>query len=496
MLFSSMPFLIAFLPLTLLAYYYCPALRARNGFLLFASLVFYAWGEPALVLLMIFSIMLNWRLALLIAGTAKNRTASAGFDGGGSAQDVDCGAASRKIILAMAIAANLVLLFYFKYLPFSFRVVNKIFSILSLTQFQLRVPVITLPLGISFYTFQSISYLVDVYKNPSIAQRNIVHLGLYISFFPQLIAGPIVRYNDIQYQIQQRRHTSQSFAEGICVFSTGLAKKVLIANTMAAFADSVFALPFAGVPYYYLALALAAYTFQIYYDFSGYSDMAVGLGRMFGFTLPVNFNYPYSAVSVTDFWRRWHITLSRWFKDYLYIPLGGNRKGRLRTALNLCTVFLATGLWHGAALNFVFWGAGHGILLLIEKIPHIKISLYIKNRYIRKIAGHIYTLLAVSLLWIVFRLPLRNAADFLRRLFTLNAGNPNTALYIRAGIDMRFAITLAAAALFAFPLRENLKTRLNAGFTPLKYAISLLLLFMSMCVLSSNAYNPFIYFRF
>ncbi|MDR2477552.1 MAG: MBOAT family protein, partial [Treponema sp.] len=308
MLFSSITFIVCFLPLTLLVYYYCPTVRAKNAALLLASLVFYAWGEPAYIVIMLVSILANYRVGLCLGGTSRAISA-------------------RRWMLAAGIAINLLLLFYFKYFVFSERVFNKIVRIAQFPQLQLPILNIALPLGISFYTFQSISYLVDVYKTPALVQKNILHLGLYISFFPQLIAGPIVRYHDINEQIHERAHSGNSFARGIERFIAGLAKKVLIANTMAAAADSIFALPPDALPFYYLWLGIVCYAFQIYYDFSGYSDMAIGLAKMFGFTLLENFNYPYAAKSITEFWRRWHISLSSWFRDYLYIPLGGNRKG-------------------------------------------------------------------------------------------------------------------------------------------------------------------------
>jgi alginate O-acetyltransferase complex protein AlgI len=290
---------------------------------------------------MLFSIAINYRIGILLGDVKIN----------------------RRGVLAVGILINISLLFYFKYFIFFERVINKIFRVIDYPQFQLPLLNIALPIGISFYTFQSISYLVDVYKNPVLIQKNILDLGLYISFFPQLIAGPIVRYHDINEQIKERSHSINLFVSGIERFIIGLSKKVLIANTMAMTADRIFVLPSNSVPYYYLFLGIICYTFHIYYDFSGYSDMAIGLGRMFGFNILENFNYPYISKTITEFWRRWHISLSSWFKDYLYIPLGGNRKGRKRTTINLFIVFFTTGLWHGAEINFVLWGLGHGLLL-------------------------------------------------------------------------------------------------------------------------------------
>jgi alginate O-acetyltransferase complex protein AlgI len=477
MLFSSMPFLIFFLPAALLVYYYCPTVKAKNGALLCASLLFYAWGEPRYVLIMIISILLNYRAGICLGEAAKSKN-------------------MRRVILAAGISINLLLLFYFKYFGFFERLLNKVFEVLPFLRVQLPLLDIALPLGISFYTFQSISYLVDVYKNPALVQKNLLDLGLYISFFPQLIAGPIVRYHDINDQISRRAHSAAAFARGIERFIAGLSKKVLIANTMASFADSLFAWPHDTLPFYYIALGIICYTFQIYYDFSGYSDMAIGLGKMFGFTLLENFNYPYISKSISEFWRRWHISLSSWFRDYLYIPLGGNRKGNARRNINLCIVFFVTGLWHGAAVHFVFWGLGHGLLLFIEKLGGTHIARCIKNTRIRNALGHIYTLISVALLWVFFRFGMKKSLGILRYLWTLNTGSPNTTIFIGAQLDAQFAVCFAAAVLGAFPWRHKLPVLNTRQFMPLRYCALIALLILSMCSLASNAYNPFIYFRF
>ena len=360
----------------------------------------------------------------------------------------------------------------------------------------MSLPDIALPLGISFYTFQSISYLIDVYKSPALVQKKLLDLGLYISFFPQLIAGPIVRYHDINEQIRQRGHSASSFAQGIERFIIGLAKKVLIANTMASFADPLFALPHESLPFYYLALGIICYTFQIYYDFSGYSDMAIGLGKMFGFTILENFKYPYSAKSISEFWRRWHISLSSWFRDYLYIPLGGNRKGNARRNSNLVIVFFITGLWHGAAVHFVFWGLGHGLLLFVEKIAGARIALFIKNERMRNALGRLYTLLAVTLLWVFFRFGVKESFGVLRGVLTLNRGLGNMPLLVNTMLDRQFVISCAAAVLAAFPWWKRFSFVKAARFIPLRYCALFALLLLSLSSLASNAYNPFIYFRF
>jgi alginate O-acetyltransferase complex protein AlgI len=461
----------------LLVYYYCPTIKTKNAALLFSSLVFYAWGEPAYIVIMLISILLNYRIGVWLDETHQSNFA-------------------RRCILAVGILANIFLLFYFKYFVLAERVINKIFKILQLSGMQLPLLEIALPLGISFYTFQSISYLVDVYKKPALVQKNLLNLGLYISFFPQLIAGPIVRYHDINEQIGKRAHRMDLFARGIERFIIGLSKKILIANTMASQADAVFALPPDSLPFYYLGLGIVCYTFQIYYDFSGYSDMAIGLGKMFGFTIMENFDYPYSAKSITEFWRKWHISLSSWFKDYLYIPLGGNRRGSARRNINLFIVFFVTGLWHGAAVNFVVWGLGHGLLLFTEKMLGKKIALLIKNRLVKNILGHLYTLFFVVFLWIFFRLGMTESLRFLRSFVTLNQGTQNTLLFIKSMLDAQFTLLFAAAALAAFPWWRRLSILNLRQLVALRYCALTALLVFSMSSLASHAYNPFIYFRF
>jgi alginate O-acetyltransferase complex protein AlgI len=426
---------------------------------------------------MLFSILINYRIGVSLGEiTYSNR--------------------ARQYILAMGIFVNLILLFYFKYFTFTGLVINKILRMVQYPQFQLPLLNIVLPLGISFYTFQSLSYLIDVYKRPALAQKNILQLGLYISFFPQLIAGPIVRYHDIKEQIKERVSSIDLFCMGIERFITGLAKKVLIANVMASMVDLILIFSADIVPFYLLGLGMICYAFQIYYDFSGYSDMAIGLGKMFGFNILENFNYPYSSKSITEFWHRWHISLSSWFKDYLYIPLGGNRKGKKRTVINLFIVFFTTGLWHGAAVNFVFWGLGHGMLMFLEKILGKKIGAIIKNIHLKIILGHLYTLISVILLWVFFRLGMRESLHFLKKLLTLNHGNANVISFVKTGIDVQFIISFIAAIIFAFPWWRRLKKTTNRNLNPLRYGVLIMLLILSICSLASNAYNPFIYFRF
>jgi alginate O-acetyltransferase complex protein AlgI len=477
MLFSSITFIICFLPIVLLIYYYCPTVKEKNNLLLLASLIFYAWGEPKYILVMLFSILVNYRTGILIGETKYSNT-------------------SRRCILAIGILVNISLLFYFKYFVFSERILNKIFRIIAYLQFQLPLLNIALPIGISFYTFQSISYLVDVYKSPALVQKNILNLGLYISFFPQLIAGPIVRYHDINEQIKERGHSVSLFASGIERFIIGLSKKVLIANVMAIAADRILDLPANSVPFYYLILGIICYTFQIYYDFSGYSDMAIGLGKMFGFNIPENFNYPYVSKTITEFWRRWHISLSSWFRDYLYIPLGGNRKGKKRRTINLFIVFFTTGLWHGAEINFVFWGLGHRLLFFAEKVFGKRIGSIIRNNNLKNVLGHLYTMVSVVILWVFFRLDTRGSLNFLKELLTLNQGSENAVLFIDSMIDAHFIVCFAAAIIFAFPFWRKTAILHQLNFIYIRYCALILLLILSICSLASNSYNPFIYFRF
>jgi len=410
---------------------------------------------------------------------------------------------SKKLILTLGISFNLLFLIYFKYLGFSIIIINNIFNQFGLEM--LSIPQILLPLGISFYTFQSISYLIDAYKKPDLVQNNLLNLALYISFFPQLIAGPIVRYHDINDQIINRSHNISKIAYGIERFIIGLSKKVLLANVFGEITDGIFALPFHSVPAYYAWIGILSYTLQIYFDFSGYSDMAVGLGRIFGFKFLENFNYPYSANSITDFWKRWHISLSSWFKDYLYIPLGGNRKGNIRTYINLWLVFFVAGLWHGAAFNFIVWGLGHGFILIIEKV-YRKYSLIKKNKF-TILLSHFYTLFVIVLLFLPFRLGTRESAKTILKMFAINSNSltditTDPQLYLL--VDTRFYIMFIIGILCSFPWWKKTKIIVNRNLHPslvniikfLKYFSILILFILSYCNIADSSYNPFIYFRF
>ncbi len=487
MLFSSITFLVFFFPVTLVLYYALPSLRFRNCLLLFASLLFYAWGEPKFVLVMIASILFNYGAGLLLTSCKK-----------------------KLLVLIAAIVVNLGCLFVFKYLGFSIKIIDLFLKALhfkAIEQINL-----VLPLGISFYTFQSISYLVDVYKNPEFAQRNAMKLGLYIAFFPQLIAGPIVRYHDINTQIDQRTHSVEKVAQGLERFIIGLSKKVLLANAFALVCDKIYAAQMTEYGAYAAWIACFAYALQIYYDFSGYSDMAIGLAKIFGFSLTENFNYPYAASSVTDFWKRWHISLTNFFRDYVYIPLGGNRKGKIRTILNRYIVFFITGLWHGAAFNFILWGLAHGTLMTIERLflkksPNSEqsdesaaTSQEKLKKCLKLIFSHAYTILAVALLWVLFRNGTGNSVRLLLKMVGLKTQNVVLNEYLHLYIDTRFFILSALGIIFSFPWWHKIpfpKTGAKAGIIlSLKYLVLAALLVLCYANLADSSYNPFIYFRF
>ena len=466
MVFSSTIFLCVYLPLVLLGYYICPK-KGRNLFLLIVSLVFYAWGEPKYVFLMIFSILVNYIFGRLMD---KNR-----------------GRQKRmKLLLVLSVVIDLGLLSVFKYTDFIITNVNAIFG----SSFDLLN--IALPIGISFYTFQAMSYTIDIYRNDVRVQKNLIDFGMYITMFPQLIAGPIVRYADVQDQLAERSVTTADFSEGVMRFVVGLGKKVLLANQMGAVWSEIYALG-GDVSALMAWTGAIAYTFQIYFDFSGYSDMAIGLGRMFGFKFPENFRYPYQSVSITDFWRRWHITLSTWFKEYLYIPLGGNRRGLARQALNLLIVWSLTGFWHGAGWNFVMWGLYYFVILFIEKLFLLK-ALDKLPKFFR----HVYALLLIIIGWVIF------ASDDVSVLLPY-LGSMFGANGAIGGMDVYTLLTKAVLLIICCIASTELPKRLflsaagamneKAAFT-LKSVLMIALLALSMILLIGDSYNPFLYFRF
>ncbi len=467
MVFSSLIFLWLFLPVVFTLYFLAKE-QYRNVILLVASLFFYAWGEPVYVLVMILSIIINYFCGLRIGAAEEHK---------------------RKRALFWGVFVNLALLGVFKYTGFFMENVNAIFGL------QVEVKHFPLPIGISFYTFQSISYLVDIYRKVCEPQRNIIKMGLFISFFPQLIAGPILKYYDIASQIDKRQVTLPLFNEGAVRFLQGLAKKVIIANIMAKTADEIFALGLNDLSTPAAWIGIIAYTFQIYFDFSGYSDMAIGLGKMFGFQIHENFNYPYTATSIKDFWRRWHISLSTWFKEYLYIPLGGNREGALKTYRNLMIVFFLTGLWHGASWNFVIWGLFHGCFLVLERI--FPIEKFLRFRLLQSV----YTLLIVVVAWVFFRAETLGAAwGYLNRMFvpfdmeSYSKYLSNEFVYVAAlaFVSCGFG-AMFYQKVFACLRRENWGNVLLKAVNP---AFCAVIAYFSVLLLASNTYNPFIYFRF
>ncbi len=477
MLFASPVFLFLFLPLTLATYALAPR-RARNAVLLVASVLFYVWGEGWFLALVTASVLVNWGFGLAIGGAEV--------------------LAQRRRWLALAIIANLGTLAVFKYANFAVANVNAVAAAMAVTP--LAVATIPLPLGISFFTFHSISYVVDVYKRNAHAERRLPDFALYILLFPQLIAGPIIRWRDIATQLTRRDQRLADVAYGARRFVLGLGKKVLIANTLGAVADRIFALPATELTTPLAWLGLVCYTLQIYFDFSGYSDMALGLMRMFGFRILENFNYPYVAQSVREFWRRWHISLSNWFRDYLYIPLGGNQRGQARAYANLALVFLLCGLWHGASWPFVIWGLWHGCFLVAERAG--------LERVLARIGPlrHVYALLAVMGGWVLFRCEtLPQAGAFYAALLgwsSGDAGRQPLAQYL----DPLVATALAFAVVGSMPLARSLgrwRDRTTAaggirGTAVLTGEMAWLgtLLVVACAWLAAGTYNPFIYFRF
>ena len=470
MLFSSLLFLQIFLPLLLLCYFCFPGkICVKNALLLTASLLFYSWGEPEKIIVLLVSILANWFLAYF-----------------GLRFELDD--KIRRAALALGIVLNLAVLVAFKYTIPVFLFLD------DWVHWPMHLSGGALPLGISFYTFQIISYLIDTYRKQNKPQGNLLKLSLYVAFFPQLVAGPIIKYHDIAHEIDDRRVDSQDFAIGLRLLIIGLSKKVLLANTFAVVADDIFSMPFARMDTLVAWVGAICYTLQIYFDFSGYSDMAIGLGRMFGFHFPENFNFPYCATSIREFWRRWHISLSTWFKEYLYIPLGGNRCSKYRWSCNIMIVFLATGIWHGAALNFVFWGVFYGLLIVAENL--------LWGRALEKKAwkpvSYCYTMFVVIMAWVVFRADsLGEAWQYWGRMLTLSS-NPD--LHLADFFASPFLAVLAVGIFFAAPfpkLFPGIVRHLRTGLIELwEIPILIVLLAAVLVQLSGNTYNPFIYFRF
>ena len=463
MVFSSMVFMCIFLPVVFILHCILPGIRLKNALLLLASVLFYAYGEPVYIILLFVSTLLNYFCACLIESSKY-----------------------KKIILTLAVICNLGILVVFKYTDFILGTVN------TLAGLHLPLPQIRMPIGISFFTFQAMSYVIDVYRGTTKAQKNYAKVLLYISFFPQLIAGPIVKYHDIAQEIDNRTQSLEGVSLGIRRFSAGLCKKVLISNTMGLVADQLFGASAGNINAAGAWLGAISYMLQIYFDFSGYSDMAIGLGWMFGFHFKENFNYPYISGSIREFWRRWHISLSGWFLEYLYIPLGGNRKGKFRTVVNKMIVFLCTGIWHGAAVNFLFWGIYHGCFLMLEEyVPWIGR----KGSKLKAVFQHIYALLVVCIGFVFFRADTMSQGLFwIKEMFTGFTWNAAAMSFAVQQITPVFLVTLAGALIACCPVIKTVNNK--KWYAPFAYVCSLLGLVVCMLSLASGTYNPFIYFRF
>ena len=461
MLFSSNVFLYFYFPIVLLLYFVTPR-KWRNLALFLVSLFFYGWGEPVYVLLMVATILLNYIFGAWVQ-IRKDKGKSA------------------KTVLAFGVAGNLLILGFFKYAGF---VVENLKAILPFMA-GISVPEISLPIGISFYVFQSMSYIIDVYRDDAPVQKDPIAFGTYVTLFPQLIAGPIVRYADVAQQLKTRRETVTGFASGVRLFVVGLAKKVLLANQMGAMWEILQTEPGTLAAW----VGIAAYSLQLYFDFSGYSDMARGLGRMFGFEFLINFNYPYISRSITEFWRRWHISLSTWFREYVYIPLGGNRKGMLRQILNLLIVWGLTGLWHGASWNFLLWGLYYGILLIIEKVILLRVLEELPN-FLR----HIYAVVIVMMGWALFYfVDTAQLGAFFARAFSFTATGTAGINTILGYLPLMLVTVVAATPLGAW-LWHKVRAKTWANYASI--AVAAVLMLLCVTALVSQSYNPFIYFRF
>ena len=463
MVFSSVIFLFYFLPIVLLGNFLLRNIQLKNLFLLICSLLFYMWGEGELVVLVILSALFNDSIGL---GLAYSRI--------------------PKSMLIIGILLNIGLLGYYKYYEFIIENLNVLgFNIVHQNS-------ILLPIGISFFTFHGLSYIIDVYRDKKLVQKNVSNLLLYITFFPQLVAGPIVRYHDISQQLNKREVSVDKMTEGIKRFIIGLAKKVLIANTLGALATQIFSTDTSLIGTGPVWLAIIAYSFQIYYDFSGYSDMAIGLAKFFGFDFPENFNFPYISKSVKEFWQRWHLSLSNWFKDYLYIPLGGSKNGNFKTYRNLMIVFLCTGIWHGASWNFIFWGCTHGILIIIERLFLLK--------YLEKssIISRIYLMTTIVTTWLFFTIEdFSKIIIYLKKMYFISG--TSGILHLNVFMSLETVTILVLAIIFSVPWHRIIIIKTPKTVTIANYlnTIFLLVLFL-LCIsnLASETYNPFIYFRF
>lgn len=469
MVFSSPVFLFYFLPCVFILYFLCSkSIYLQNVVLFASSLVFYFWGEKQYSLLVMISILMNYFFGLWISGGLS--------------------ASKKKFMLFLGILFNLSFLLYFKY--YNFFLHDVLSAFIQLPELS-SMKTVHLPLGISFFTFHGLTYIIDIYRKEAEVSHSPLNVGLYILFFPQLIAGPIVRYKDIDEQLNARILTNEKLLLGVRRFIIGFAKKILIANTLGKVADDIFSLAPQHLSFQLSWMATICYTLQIYFDFSGYSDMAIGLARMFGFEFLENFNFPYVAKSMKDFWRRWHISLSTFFRDYVYKPLGGNRGGSLLTYRNLLIVFFITGLWHGASWNFIIWGLFHGLFLMIERLGFEKLL----NR-LPSIVCHVYTMLLVMIGWVFFRNEdLNTCLIVIQKMFFVHA--ENTGIY-SLGYFMHFKawLTLLFALMFALPIHSYVFPDFQSKKSISYDIIHLGIFILSLVVLSASSYNPFIYYRF
>lgn len=468
MLFSSMTFLFVFMPILMFTYFFAKK-EVRNYVLLIASIIFYAWGEPRYLAIMIITIIVNYFGALLLDKYKDEK--------------------QRKAILLLTVLADLGFLFYFKYFNF---VIDNLNALIAADFTFIDV---VMPIGISFYTFQAMSYLIDVYRREVKAQKDIYKLSLFIVLFPQLVAGPIVKYHDVCDQIDNRDVKFDKVILGLKRFIVGLAKKVLIANTLAVVADKIFAQAPEQISWGISWVGTVSYCLQLYYDFSGYSDMAIGLGLMFGFKFMENFNYPYISKSITEFWRRWHISLSTWFKQYLYFPLGGSRISARRTYINLFIIFVVTGIWHGAAWTFVMWGVWNAIFIVFER--YVKLDKNCEDKWYIAIAKHVYALLVIVLGMIIFRSPsVGYAFEYIQRMFNINVADhiPN----YDYSLNNKFLIMLVVGIVAAMPVFSKM-LQVSYERKVLRSVINIwlfILFILSSAALAGATYNPFIYFRF
>ncbi len=459
MVFSSSVFLFGFLPILLVSYYFISD-KWKNVVLLIASLLFYAWGEPKNIVIMLVSIVVNYVLSILIETKEKY----------------------SKLWMIVSVVYDLGILFVFKYLNFTVDIIN------SITKKGIVVDEIALPIGISFYTFQIMSYVIDVYKKDVKAQKSILDLALYISLFPQLIAGPIVRYVDIEKQIKTRSVNFDSIYIGMTRFIIGFSKKILLADQLSLLVDIVFAENNASI--FSNWIGIIAYALQIYYDFSGYSDMAIGLGKIFGFDFLENFNYPYISQSIQEFWRRWHISLSSWFRDYVYIPLGGSRKGKIRTYLNLIIVFFLTGLWHGASWNFIVWGLFYVLFLIIERLGFKNILIKLP-----RVIRHIYALFVILIGWVFFRADtLMDALIYIKGMFTISGQD---VAYFNYDMNGQYWFCIIVGIILVIPYKNISKMiEEKKQFSMVSDFIIIAVFIVAICYLIGSGYSPFLYFRF